>query len=263
MIKLYLEVVMFIDVHAHLYSEKFEDVEKIIKNARRRGVNKIICCGSCIDTSKKSIEIANKFEEVFACVGVHPDDVRNFDDATEQELIKLSQNKKVVGIGEIGLDYYTSEVAKDKQKEAFVRQIKLANKLGLPIVIHSREATGDMIEIMKKNLGYCANGVVMHCFNKNPTVAKIFLDMGFYLSIGGCLTFPHSEKLKNSVKDTPMDRLLLETDCPYMAPVPLRGQVNEPANIPIVAEEIARIKGCEAREIELSTTKNAERIFRI
>ena len=169
----------------------------------------------------------------------------------------------MVGIGEIGLDYYTSNVPKEKQKEAFIRQIKLADKLGLPIVIHSREATGDMIEVMKENLGFCKNGVVMHCFNKNSTVAKIFLDMGFNLSIGGCLTFPHSEKLKESVRIAPLDRILLETDCPYMTPVPYRGQTNSPKNVVIVAEEIARIKQVDIKTIEESTTKNVKRIFRI
>lgn len=254
---------MFVDVHAHLYSEKYEDVEKVVKEARENGVEKIICCGSDVDNSKVCVELAERFDEVYACIGVHPDDVAGFDDQAEAEIIELAKNKKVVGIGEIGLDYYTSNVPKEKQKEAFIRQIKLADKLGLPIVIHSREATGDMIEVMKENLGFCKNGVVMHCFNKNSTVAKIFLDMGFNLSIGGCLTFPHSEKLKESVRIAPLDRILLETDCPYMTPVPYRGQTNSPKNVVIVAEEIARIKQVDIKTIEESTTKNVKRIFRI
>ena len=254
---------MFVDVHAHLYSDKYEDVNRIINNAREYNVQKIVCCGSDIENSIESVEIAQKFDNVFACIGVHPDDVGNFDDEMELKLRRLADNKKVVGIGEIGLDYYTSEVSKEKQKEAFVRQLKIAYELKLPIVIHCREATGDMIEIMKENLKYCANGVLMHCFNKNATVAKIFLDMGFYLSIGGCSTFPHTEKLKEAIKETPLNRLMLETDCPYMTPVPFRGQINEPKNVVIVAENIANIKGISVEEVAKQTTENAMKFFKI
>lgn len=254
---------MFIDVHAHLYSEKFEDIDKIIRIADEYNVKKIICCGSDIENSKLSLEIAKKYNNVYACVGVHPDDVENFDDTYENEIRELAKNKKVVGIGEIGLDYYTSNVSKEKQKEAFIRQMKLAYELHLPIVIHCREATGDMIEIMKSNLQYCEYGVLMHCFNKNSTVAKIFLDMGFSLSIGGCSTFSHTEKLHEAIKEAPLEKLMLETDCPYMTPVPFRGQINEPKNVVIVAENIANIKGISVAEVADQTTKNAEKFFKI
>ena len=254
---------MFIDVHAHLYSEKFEDVEKIVNNAKEYNVQRIVCCGSDLENSKLSLEIANKYDNVYACVGVHPDDVGNFDEKFEDEIRELAKDKKVVGIGEIGLDYYTSEVSKEKQKEAFIWQMKLAYELHLPIVIHCREATGDMIEIMKDNLQYCKYGVLMHCFNKNSTVAKIFLDMGFYLSIGGCSTFPHTEKLHEAIKQAPLERLMLETDCPYMTPVPFRGQTNEPKNVVIVAENIANIKNISVAEVADQTTKNAKEFFKI
>lgn len=254
---------MFVDVHAHLYDEKFEDVEKIVENAREWGVRKIICSGSSLENSKKCVEIAKDHENIFASVGIHPDDVGEFDDDTEKELRELAKNKKVVAIGEIGLDYNTSKVSKEKQKEAFLRQIKIAYDLCLPIVIHCREATGDMIEFLKENEKILRYGGIIHCFNKNSTVAKIFLDLGFHLSIGGALTFPHSEKLKESVKVAPIDKLLLETDCPYMTPVPFRGQTNEPKNVVIVAEEIARIKGISVEEVANFTTQNAERLFKI
>lgn len=254
---------MFIDVHAHLYSEKYEDVEKILENAKEYNVQKIICCGSDLKNSKLSLELAKKYDNVYACVGIHPDDVGLFDESYELELKNLAGDKKVVGIGEIGLDYYTSSVPKSKQKEAFIRQMKLAHELKLPIVIHCREATGDMIEVMKENLQYCKYGVLMHCFNKNSTVAKIFLDMGFNLSIGGCSTFLHTEKLHEAIKEAPLDRIMLETDCPYMTPVPFRGQINEPKNVVIVAENIANIKGISVAEVAEKTTKNALKFFNI
>lgn len=254
---------MFIDIHAHLYDEKFESVEEILKNANDYNVKKIICCGSCVENSKKSLEIANKFDNVFACVGVHPDDVGDFDEKTEEALKELAKSEKVKGIGEIGLDYNTSRVPKEKQKEAFIRQMKLAYNLKLPVVIHCREATGDMIEILKENKEFLKYGGVMHCFNKNSTVAKIFLELGLYLSIGGALTFPNTEKLKESVKNVPLEKLLLETDCPYMTPVPFRGRTNEPKNIVIVAEEIAKLKGISVEEVAKQTTKNANKVFNL
>lgn len=254
---------MFIDVHAHLYDEKFESIEKVVKNAEEWGVKKVICSGSCIENSKKCVEIANKFPGVFATIGVHPDDVGNFGDEDERVLRELAKDKKVVGIGEIGLDYNTSQVSKEKQKEIFVRQMKIAYDLQLPIIIHCREATGDMIEVLKENQNLLKFGGVIHCFNKNSTVAKIFLDLGFHLSIGGALTFPHTEKLKESVSIVPNDRLLLETDCPYMTPVPYRGQTNEPKNVVIVAEEIARIRGESVEDVARYTTANAEKLFKI
>ena len=255
---------MFIDVHAHLYyDDKFDDVEKIVKNAEDFNVKKIICSGSCIENSKKSVEIASRFENVFATIGVHPDDVGSFSDEDEKILRELAKNKKVVGIGEIGLDYNTSSVPKEKQKEVFVRQMKIAYDLALPIVIHCREATGDMIEVLRENQNLLKFGGVIHCFNKNSTVAKIFLDLGFHLSIGGALTFPHSEKLKESVIMAPSEKLLLETDCPYMTPVPFRGQTNEPKNVVIVAEEIAKIRNQSVEEVAKFTTENAEKLFKI
>ena len=254
---------MFVDVHAHLYYEDRLDEKKAIENALSYGVEKIICSGSDLENSRKSVEIAQKYDNVFASVGVHPDDVENLEEKELLELEELARSKKVVAIGEIGLDYNTSTVSKEKQKEAFVAQIKLADKLGLPVVVHSREATGDTIEILRENQKFLSHGIVMHCFNKNSTVAKILLDLGCYLSIGGALTFPNSEKLKQSVKEIPLDRLLLETDCPYMTPVPFRGQVNEPKNVVIVADNIAKIKGITPEEVGNATTENARRIFKI
>jgi len=254
---------MFIDVHAHLYYDDKLNDEKCVINAKDYGVEKIICSGSDIENSKRSVEIAEKFDGVYASVGVHPDDVGGLGEKELSILEELAKSKKVVAIGEIGLDYNTSEVPKEEQKDAFIKQIKLADKLGLPVVIHSREATGDTIDVLKSNLQYLSHGIVMHCFNKNSTVAKIFLDMGCYLSIGGALTFPNSEKLKQAVKEIPLDRILLETDCPYMTPVPFRGQVNEPKNVIIVADEIAKIKGITPEEVGKQTTLNAIKVFGI
>ncbi len=152
---------MFTDIHAHLYSEKYEDVDRIVKNARDFNLKRIICCGSDLKNSAESLKLALKYEDVYACVGVHPDDVEDFGESEVAVLEELAKNKKVVGIGEIGLDYYTSEVSKEKQKSAFIMQMQVAHRLKLPMVIHCREATGDMIEILKENKHLLEHGVVM------------------------------------------------------------------------------------------------------
>lgn len=254
----------FVDAHAHLYDEKYNGREnEVIAHAKQYGVERIICAASDIEKSKKCIEIASKYEGVYATVGVHPEDASGFSEETVQKLRKLAKHEKVVAIGEIGLDYYWKEVSHDVQKEAFISQLKLANELNLPVVIHVREATGDMIEILKTHKNLLKNGGIIHCFNKNWEVAKLFLELGLCLSIGGALTFPNSHKLCEAVANIPLNRLMLETDCPYMAPVPLRGTINEPMNVIIVAENIAKIKGISVEEVQRATTENALRVFRI
>ncbi len=252
---------MFIDTHAHLYDEKIESVEEFIFNAKEFSVEKIGCCGANIQNSKKSVEIAENFDEVFAIVGVHPDDTDSFDEQSEEILSSLAKSKSVKAIGEIGLDYYHNKNNKERQKEVFEKQIILAEKLGLPIVLHCREATGDMIEILKKHKTKIQNKTVLHCFNKNKEIAKILLEMGVCFSVGGCLTFPNTEKLKEAISIIPLEKIMLETDAPYMSPVPFRGRVNNSKNVKIVAEEIAKIKGLSVEEVEKTTTKNAIKFF--
>lgn len=255
---------MFIDVHAHLYDKIYEGKqEDVIYRAKEYDVEKIICAGSDLETSRECIKLANKFDCVFATVGIHPEDCLNFKEEDLDVLKELAQNKKVVGIGEIGLDYYWKDVPREVQKRAFLAQIKLAYELKLPVVIHVREATGDMIDILKENQELLKYGGIIHCFNKNFEVGKIFINLGLSLSVGGVSTFPNTNKLNEAIKQLPIEKLMLETDCPYMTPVPFRGQINEPKNVVIVAEHIANVKGMDISEVKRITTENAVRMFKL
>lgn len=255
---------MFIDVHAHLYDKMYDGrQEEVICRAKEYGVEKIICAGSDLESSRECIKLANKFDCVFATVGIHPEDCLNFKEEDLEELKKIAKDKKVIGIGEIGLDYYWKDVPKDIQKTAFLAQIKLAYELKLPVVIHVREATGDLIDILKENQEFLKYGGIIHCFNKNFEVAKIFLSLGLSLSIGGVSTFPNTNKLNEAVRHLPIEKLMLETDCPYMTPVPYRGEINEPKNVVIVAEHIAKLKGISISEVEKKTTENAIKMFKL
>lgn len=253
----------FVDVHAHILDECFkEDVEEVVKRAKEKGVDIIICSAYDVQSSEDAIELAHRFENVFATVGVHPENVDGVDfEQAKQLFINLTKEKKVVGIGEIGLDYHFTVENKNLQKMIFEKQIELANELGLPIVVHSRDAMGDTIEILKKT--NVKKESLMHCYSGSVESAKILMNLGFSFSFGGVVTFKNAKNVVEVVKNLPMDRILLETDCPYMTPVPFRGQRNEPKNVVYVADEIARIKGISIEEVARITTENAERVFGI
>lgn len=252
-----------IDTHAHLQDEKYTNIEELIQNARKEGVNTIICASSDLHTSMKAVDISNKYSEVYATIGVHPHDAKTYCEKVENELINLAKGEKIVAFGEIGLDYHYMYSSIDEQKLAFLKQIELANMLKLPIVVHSREATGDTVDILKSNLDKLKNGVCIHCFNMSVEILREITKWGFYISIGGIVTFKNASNIIDVIKECDINKLMLETDSPYLTPVPFRSKINEPKYVKITAEKIAEIKGISVEELDKITTKNAMQFFKI
>lgn len=254
---------MLFDTHAHLNAEQYdEDLQEVIERAQEAGVSKMVVVGFDRPTIAKAMELAEEFEFIYACVGWHPVDAIDMTDADLAWIEELAQHPKVVAIGEMGLDYHWDKSPKDIQKEVFRKQIRLAKKVKLPIVIHNREATADIIEILKEE-GAEEVGGIMHCFSGSPEVAKECVKMNFYISLGGPVTFKNAKKPKEVAAEIPLDKLLIETDCPYLAPHPYRGKRNEPSYVKLVAEEIAEIKGISLEEVAEVTTRNAKKLFAI
>lgn len=251
----------FVDVHAHLTDRKFDNVEEVVARANESAVNTIICSAYDLSSSKMAIELAKKFPNVYATIGIHPENVVDFDQNAINELENLAKNKKVVAIGEIGLDYYWVSDNKDLQKKVFIEQISLANKLGLPVVVHSRDAMGDTIEILRQNK--LKKESLLHCYSGSLESAKILGELGFSFSFGGVVTFKNAKQVLEVVQGLPIEKILLETDCPYMSPEPFRGQRNEPKNIVYVADKISKIKDIKFETIADITTQNAKRLFNI
>ena len=251
---------MFIDSHAHIYEI---DAKAAIKNAKDALVEAIVCPGTNIDSCLKSVQLAKENDIVYACVGFHPEDFEVLTKEDEQKLISLAKNENVVAIGEIGLDYHFRSDNKDFQKYLFVRQLEIAHDLKKPVVVHVRDAMEDVISILHEHKDLLLYGGVIHCFGGDVNDAKRLLDLGLDFTFGGICTFKNSKTMKDVIQFLPLDRILLETDTPYLAPVPLRGQVNEPKNIVLIAEKIAELKNMNIEEIAKITTKNAKRVFKI
>lgn len=247
-----------IDTHTHIYDERFEeDFDTVMKNIEEQ-MEGIVSIGFDPESSKKSIELANKYSFVHAVIGVHPVDIKKYNDEVEKELEKLAlTEKKVVAIGEIGLDYHWMEDPEEVQKEGFRKQIELAERVKLPIVIHTREALQDTLDILRE---YKNVGGILHCYPGSYEAVKPFLDR-YYIGVGGTVTFKNSRKTKELVKELSLDKIVLETDCPYLTPVPFRGKRNEPGYTKYVAEEIARIKEISVEEVINITTENAKKIY--
>lgn len=256
---------MLIDTHCHLNDEQLEnDTKDIIERAKEHNVKKLVCVGASLSSSVKAVEIANEYDNVFAVIGVHPDDANTFNDDILDKLKELAKNnKKVVAIGEIGLDYHFVQDNKEAQKQCFIKQIELANELDLPIVIHTRDAMGDTLDIVRKYKDKIKNGGIFHCFHGSKEVLCEINKMGFYVSYGGAITFNNANSLREIVKQTPLDKILTETDCPYMAPVPLRGTINEPKNIDLIFEKMCEIKNISKNELEKIIENNTKKIFNI
>lgn len=250
-----------VDAHGHITSDCYGDIEEVVERAKEAGVDRIVCSAFNFLSSKEAVELSKKFDGVFANVGFHPENTDEIEGDSLILLEELAKDKKVVAIGEIGLDYHSEGFDKGLQKRYFESQIDLANRVQKPIVVHSREAMGDTIEILKKHPPI--KGGLLHCFSGSVESAKILLDLGFSFSVGGVVTFKNARSLPDVVKFLPIERILLETDCPYMSPVPFRGQRNEPKNVVYVADEIARLKGLSIEEVARITTENAERLFGI
>lgn len=256
---------MLIDTHCHLNDEQLEnDTKDIIERAKEHNVKKLVCVGASLSSSVKAVEIANEYDNVFAVIGVHPDDANTFNDEILDKLRELAKNnKKVVAIGEIGLDYHFVQDNKEAQKQCFIKQIELANELDLPIVIHTRDAMGDTLDIVRKYKNEIKNGGIFHCFHGSKEVLDEINKMGFYVSYGGAITFNNANNLREIVKQTPLDKILTETDCPYMAPVPLRGTINEPKNIDLIFEKMCELKNISKNELEKIIENNTKKIFNI
>lgn len=256
----------FFDSHSHYNDEKFdEDREYIIEETYKEGINKFICAGYDIKSSKKSLEIANKYSYIYSICGISPNDVPDNIDEIEhdiaqiEEILKSDKQNKIVAIGEIGLDYYWNKENKNIQKQVFIKQIELANKYDLPIVIHTREAIDDTIAIIKEN--NVLNKGVFHCCPLNRELVKEALKLGFYISFAGPITFKNSKNAKEIVEMVPLDRILIETDSPYLAPEPKRGTRNDSRNVKLIAQKIAEFKNITIEEVVKATFNNACNIF--
>jgi TatD DNase family protein len=263
-----------IDAHCHLNFAAFEkDLDEVIKRANEKGVNEIINVGSSLDASKKAVELAQKYDSCFATVGIHPHHADKLEKNWEEKLEKLAKNKKVVAIGETGLDYYFYETNgitdKKLQFELFEKQILLAKKLNLPLMIHNRQAADDILNVLEKYKSSLLNPPGMfHCFSGTFEVLKKALNLGFYIGFDGNITYKGLAKgettlLSDLVKETPIERIICETDAPYLPPVPHRGERNEPSYVIMVADSIGQIKGISAQEVIEKTTINAHTVFRL
>lgn len=254
---------MLIDTHTHLDDARYnDDRDTMIARAQDAGVSTFITIGCDLATSRSAVDLAGRHPFVYAAVGVHPHEVKHIADEWYDELRRLAQHDKVVAYGEIGLDYHYNHSPPKLQRERFREQVCLARELRLPIVIHTREAQDDTMAILKDERAADIGGV-FHCFSGDAWLAKDALDLGFFLSFSGVITFQNATMLRDIVKTVPLDRMLIETDCPYLAPVPHRGKRNEPAHVRFVADKIAEIKSVPVEEVGLITTRNAQRLFKI
>ncbi|MGN7392623.1 TatD family hydrolase [Bacillus safensis] len=254
---------MLFDTHAHLNAEQYnEDLEQVIERAKSEKVEKIVVVGFDCPTITRAMELIEEYDFIYAAIGWHPVDAIDMTDEDLAWIKDLSQHEKVVAIGEMGLDYYWDKSPKDVQKEVFRRQIALAKEVKLPIVIHNRDATEDVVTILKEE-GAAEVGGIMHCFTGSLETAKACMEMNFYISFGGPVTFKNAKKPKEVVKEIPSDKLLIETDCPYLTPVPFRGKRNEPSYVKYIAEQIAELREISFEELAELTTKNAKKVFRI
>ena len=248
-----------IDTHAHI--DMLENTETAVREALENGVKKIILPCAYPKDIKKIYNLALTYDNVYGLLGVHPSEAKDWSDDLAREIKELAKHPKIKGIGEIGLDYYWDKSFNDIQKEVFIKQIKLANELNLPICVHDREAHKDTFDILSEfNQG---STVVMHCFSGSAEFAKECVKKGWYLALGGVVTFKNAVKMKEVAAEIPLENLLLETDSPYLTPVPFRGKENRPAYVKYVAEEIAKIRNLDIEFIAQITAQNAEKVFNI
>ncbi len=254
---------MLIDTHTHIDLENFKDrFEEVLKNAHDNGVEKLVIPGTTPQGFERILELCEKYENVYGAVGVHPEDLDAYNDSVPDILRQYLTHPKIVAVGEIGLDYYWDKSRIERQKEIFEQQVLIAKEIKKPVLVHDREAHSDSFEILKKT-NAAEVGVVMHCFSGSPEFAMSCVKEGFYIALGGVVTFKNAKKAKEVAKVVPLDRLLLETDAPYMAPVPYRGKENEPAFVKFIAQEIADLRGISFEEVARSTSQNAQKLLGI
>lgn len=256
---------MIFETHAHYDDERFtEDQESVLADLPRKGISPIINVGASIASTRTTLELAQKYDFIYAAVGVHPSDIDGLNEETFAWLTQQTTYEKTVAVGEIGLDYYWDKEAdvQERQRYWFTRQMELAHQADLPVIIHSRDAAEDTMEIVQKehNAGITEPGVI-HCYSYSPEMAQEFIRLGYYIGVGGVVTFKNAKKLVRTVEEIPLERILLETDCPYMAPEPHRGTRNDSRNIPYIIAKIAEIKGVTPEIVEQTTRDNAFRLF--
>ena len=254
---------MIFETHAHYDDAKFDtDREMLLADLPQRGISPVINVGSSIATTKTTLSLAQEYPFLYAAVGVHPSDVDDLNEDTYAWLRQQTTLQKTVAVGEIGLDYYWPEPDHETQKKWFLRQLDLAREIKKPVIIHSREAAKDTVDLMTEAHAEEIGGVI-HCYSYTKETAKTFLDMGFYFGIGGVLTFKNAKKLKEAVEYIPMDRIVFETDCPYLAPEPNRGKRNSSLNIPYVIAAMAQIKGITEEEVRKAAWDNSLKLYRM
>lgn len=254
---------MIFETHAHYDDERFDgDRDDIISSLPFKGINRVINVGASVESTKTTLELAKKYDFVYSAVGVHPSEIDGLNEETFEWLRGVAGEEKTVAIGEIGLDYYweKEEQVRERQREWFKRQMQLAGECMLPVIIHSRDAAEDTMRVMKDINAEEIPGVI-HCYSYSKEMAREFVGMGYYIGVGGVVTFKNSKKLKETVEDISLKHILLETDCPYMAPEPYRGKRNYSGYIPYVVAEIARIKNISEEEVMEVTYENAMRLF--
>ncbi|NQU99734.1 MAG: TatD family hydrolase [Parcubacteria group bacterium] len=252
---------MLIDTHAHLDFKDYENnLDEIIKRAKKNQVSKIITIGASLEGSKKAVELAREHNEIYAAISIHPESANELDDKTIDLFREFSKDEKVIAIGEIGLDYYVEKFSKEKQAEVFIKQIELAIELNLPIIFHIRNAFEDVMNIIDK-YDWHKNKAVVHCYSSSYKKIQSILDKSLMISYTGIITY--DEGSQKAVEATPLDKIMIETDCPFLAPVPYRGDINEPAYVKYVAEKVAEIKGISFEEVAEVTTNNAINFFNL
>lgn len=266
---------MIFETHAHYDDEKFsEDRDELIASLPSQGIGRVINVGASIESTRSSLILSEKYDFVYAAVGVHPSEAADLNEDSFAWLREQTAHERTVAVGEIGLDYYWDKEpeVQERQRYWFRRQLKLAKESGLPVIIHSRDAAEDTVELIKEagswdtsgggsaDAGECVCGVI-HCYSYSPKLAKEFVRQGYYIGVGGVVTFKNSRKLKETVQQIPLERILLETDCPYMAPEPFRGKRNYSAYLHYVVDKIAELRGITAEEVERVTWDNAMRLF--
>ncbi len=253
---------MLFDTHAHYYDKKFDpDRDEILSKMKENGVGYIINAGCDVETTRRCIALAERYDFLYATAGIHPNHTSDMNDRSLDAIKMLAKHPCVKAIGEIGLDYFHKYTDREVQKEAFARQIVLSSELHLPFVIHCRDACRDVLDILKSE--YKGGGALMHCFSESKETAKIVLDMGLTIAIGGTVTFKNNVRTVEAVRYIPMEHLVIETDSPYLSPTPHRGERNSSLYIHYVAEKIAEIKGLSVEEVIETTTQNAKNFFGI
>lgn len=253
---------MIFDTHAHYDDEQFDqDRDELLLSMKAGGIGSIMNVSASFESCEQVLALARKYPFIYAAIGVHPDHVGCLDEEKIEKMKALLGDEKALAVGEIGLDYYWKEEPEDIQKKWFIRQLDMAREMDLPVIVHSRDAAADTLEIMKEH-GRDLDGVI-HCFSYSREMAREYVKMGYYIGIGGVVTFKNARKLKEVAEEVPLASIVLETDCPYLAPVPYRGKRNSSLNLPYVAEEIARIKGITTEEVIEVTEKNAMALYRL